>query len=522
MEPSLEALPTVEAVKAERGKRHLRRFVELAWPYVEPEQPFVPGWHIDEICDALEAVTYGDIPQLIINVPPGCMKSLLVSVFWPSWEWARDPSLRYLAASYSAHLSIRDNLRLRNIVSSPWYQAHYALRLSGDQRAKELFRTTAGGWRFATSTSGGGTGEHPDRIIIDDPATAEESRSEAERLRVKEWYDGTIAIRGKARDRRIVIIAQRLHEDDLPGYLLTKGGWHHICLPMRFEAGRKDPRDHRLTEGELLWPGLFPEEKVLEIERDLGSYKTSGQLQQRPSPAKGGRIKRAWWGRFIEPPAEPLWDLCLMSMDLSVESTDSSDPIAWLLMVLARGQVLILDGLSDRMDTPDVLALIGSKARLWPQATLKLIENKAAGPHVIQLLRTKVPGVVPWPQKGVAHPSKEQRVWACEPFIEAGNVLVPAPSSRFYGLWVDQLIDQCAAFPNAAHDDWVDALTQGLLHVYPSAWGRVDKDWQEAREAGSATSVAELQRQLRQKEIARIKAQIEKRARARGRGAQGL
>jgi predicted phage terminase large subunit-like protein len=509
-----------DLVEAELARRSLRKFIEHAWPLVEPEKPFVRNWHIDELCAVLEAVTRGEIRRVIVNIPPGSMKSLLL-VFWAAWEWASNPALRYFTASYSDHLTIRDNLRLRAIVTSPWYQRNFVLRLSNDQAAKQLFETTAKGWRLATSVGGGGTGEHPDRIVIDDPLTAEEARSEAERKRCPEWFDGTVSTRGVSRDCRIVLIMQRLHEEDLSGYLLAKGGWDHVCWPMRFEKERADRRDRRTEQGELLWPALFPEHKVAALEADLGSYKAAGQLQQRPAPEEGGRIKRTWWGRFVEPPAAPAWDMCLMSMDLSVEDTEQSDPIAWLLMVLTRGQVLLLDGFSARMATPEVLSMLRARSQLWPQATCKLIENKAAGPHVIQLLRNEIPGIVPWPQKGVPHPSKEQRVWACEPFLEAGNVLVPSPESRYYGPWVNELIEQCASFPMAGHDDWVDALTQGLLYLYPSAWGRVQKDWKQANaEANRATTVAELQQQIRKRELREIMEHIE--GRRKTRGATGL
>lgn len=266
------ALPTMEEVDAELAKRYLHDFIIQAWPLVEPDTPLSWNWHLDELCAVLEAVTRGEITRVVINVPPGTAKSLTVSIFWPAWEWASNPGLRYLTASYGAHLTIRDNLRLRAVVTSPWYQRHYGLRLSGDQNSKVRFDTTAGGWRIATSVGGVGTGEHPDRIVIDDPLTADQARSDAERRTASDWFDRTISTRGVVRDVRTVVIMQRLHEEDLAGHLLGKGGWEQVRFPMRFDPKHADPRDHRTKAGELLWPELFDETRVRQLEYDLGPY----------------------------------------------------------------------------------------------------------------------------------------------------------------------------------------------------------------------------------------------------------
>ena len=309
-----EALRQLAGIEAESARRDLKVFVRKVWHLVEPDKELLWNWHLDIVASALCDVTAGRCKRLVINIPPGCMKSLLVSVIWPAWEWASMPGLRYLTASYGSQLSIRDNLRLRDIVTSPWFRDSYGVRMAGDQNAKERFENVDGGWRIATSVGGVGTGEHPDRIIIDDPHTAQQARSAVERQTAIDWFKRTVSSRGIARERAIVVIMQRLHQEDLAGHLLKMPGWQHVCLPMRFEPGPNvHPRDPRRTAGELLWPKLFPEPAVKQLELDLDPYGAASQLQQRPSPEGGGLFKRAWFKIVDELPkvAAPMcrgWD----------------------------------------------------------------------------------------------------------------------------------------------------------------------------------------------------------------------
>jgi hypothetical protein len=236
-----EAARELEALEAELARRSLRTFVDVAWPLVEPRVPFAPNWHIDAICEHLEAVSRGEITKLLINVPPACMKSYLVSVFWPAWEWATHGGLRVFTASFGSPLAIRDNRRMRDIVTSAWYRRHYQVELREDQNQKIRYDTTASGWRIASSVGGIGMGEHPDRIIIDDPHNTRQAESDVERQAAMHWFDRTIGTRGVSRGVKLVVIMQRLHERDLSGHILERADaddWTHLCLPMRYESGR--------------------------------------------------------------------------------------------------------------------------------------------------------------------------------------------------------------------------------------------------------------------------------------------
>lgn len=300
-----------ELLRRELAERSLHAFVIQAWPVICPDETFRDGWHIRAICQHLEAVTEGKIKRLLINVPPGTMKSLLTSVFWPAWVWIKQPSKKFMAASYSDYLSMRDSVRCRDLVQSAWYQTRWPMELKEDQNSKGQWNNQSGGWRLATSVGGKGTGAHPDFKLCDDPHNTKEASSEVERQAVSDWWDGTMETRGAMKDAASIVIMQRLHSGDLSGHLIAKGGWEHICLPMRYEApamneqtgklvprmqptsiGWNDPRTH---DGELLWPHVYTAQKVDNLEHVLGIYHAAGQLQQRPTPRGGGKFRREWF-----------------------------------------------------------------------------------------------------------------------------------------------------------------------------------------------------------------------------------
>ena len=280
--------------------RSLAGFVREAWHVLEPGNAYIHGWHIEAICDHLEAVTDGRLNRLLINVPPGTMKSLIVSVFWPAWEWGpcARPSLRYLTTSYSETYAKRDSRRMRDLVSSDWYRQLWpAIELT---RAGEIsFENTARGARegmpFQSLTGGRG-----DRVIIDDPHSTETAESEAERARTMRIFRESVPTRlVDPASSAIVVIMQRLNERDVSGQIIALSlGYTHLMLPMEFEPERRCEttigfRDPRSYDGELLFPERFSREVVERDKRVMTAYAVAGQYQQRPAPREGGLFKRA-------------------------------------------------------------------------------------------------------------------------------------------------------------------------------------------------------------------------------------
>jgi predicted phage terminase large subunit-like protein len=476
-------------VKREKAQRNLKDFVIQAWPVLEPSTEFVPGIHIDAICAHLQAVTENRISNLIINVPPGHAKSLLVCVFWPAWVWINHPESRWLFASYREPLAVRDSLKCRRLIDSDWYQQRWGDRfqLRSDQNQKQRFENDRTGYRVVVPMAAG-TGERGDYVVVDDPHSVDQATSDAERTSAVEWWNGSMSTRHNdpAKGHKVVI-QQRLHEADLTGDLLVRGGYEHLCLPAEFEPDRRcctsigwtDPRS---AAGELLWPERMPQATLHKLKATLGSYRYAGQFQQRPAPASGGMLKRHWW-RFWQPkganlPPIPIrlpdgtlesrtaierpdrFDQQIQSWDMAFKDTKNSDYVVGLVMAAYGADRYLLDNTRDRLDLPGTISALRRLSAKWPDAHLKLIEDKANGPAVIQSLRHEIHGLVEVNPEG----GKMSRAAAASPQLESGNWYLPHP---MLAPWVELFIAECAAFPNGAHDDQVDAWSQGakrLLH----------------------------------------------------------
>lgn len=502
--------------EAERLKLSLRAYVRAAWPAVEPATPLVSNWHIDAICDALEACYRRDIRRLIVNVPPRTMKSSLVSVLAPTWRWTTAPHERFLTASYGQSLATRDALKSRRLIQSSWYRARFGdvYQLTGDQNQKGRYENDRTGYRLATSVGGTGTGEGGDVIQIDDPHKADEIESDTEREAVLEWHDGTISTRFNDPEQGVeILIMQRLHEADLTGHLLDFGGWTHLCLPMRYEPShpfvcprelptRGEPvsAECRTEAGELLFPSRLTAEVVDDLAKTLGAYRSAGQLQQRPAPAAGGIFKTAHW-RYFDPANLTVWQLdppmalCTF-WDTAVKDKATSDftvGATWLAIGANRYLVRLT---RDRLSLTDtkiaVRAQVAWCEEIFPHVAHRVyVENTANGPDVIAQLRDKVPGLMPTSVQG----DKTQRAHAVTPQLEAHQLYLPgAATADGLGFdaartpaWVQEFVAEHASFPNGAHDDQVDTTTGVLLKMrgsYEASGSRHDDLRPKAISAG--------------------------------------
>ena len=283
-------------IEREYCSRSLSAFVREAWHVLEPGQPFVHGWHVDAICEHLEAITNGELNRLLINIPPGAMKSTLTSVFWPAWEWGpkRRPHTRMIGASHEQGLAVRDTRKMRNLVTSDWFQRLWPIALTSDQNQKTFYENEATGWRQACAVASM-TGKRGDRVVWDDPHSVEAALSVAHRETALRVFQETLPTRlNNAETSAIVVVMQRLHEADVSGFILDDDyGYEHLCLPMEFEPDRRcvtslgfsDPRN---DDGELLFPERFSRQTVDRDKKIMGSLAVAGQFQQRPAPRGGG------------------------------------------------------------------------------------------------------------------------------------------------------------------------------------------------------------------------------------------
>lgn len=449
--------------------RHgLAEFARRAWHVLEPTTPLRWGWSLDAICEHLEAISRGEVKRLLINVPPGSMKSLLAGVFWPAWEWGPQnrPELRIGGASYSEAYATRDSRRMRNLVMSPWYQARWGDRVRIVRSAERSFDNDRTGSRegipFIRLTGG-----RFNRVIIDDPHSTEGSESPADRMRAVRVLRESVPTRlvDPVNDA-ILVIMQRLHANDCSGEILShpEWGYDHLMLPMEFEPERRCVtsigfRDPRTEEGELLFPERFPRQVVDRDKEVLGSYAVAGQFQQRPAPRGGGLIQEAWLAnRFIERGRNPI--RLVQSWDCASKPQEHNDPSACLTVAEFPDRFELWDVFVKRLEFPDLLRKAKELyAADWGgvQPSTVLIEDKDAGQQLIQTLRrdreTKLPVIAINP----GSLDKETRLQAETPTIEAGRLWLPRT-----GAWVGAYVEELTQFPASAHKDQVDATSQVL------------------------------------------------------------
>lgn len=471
----MNRIPTLIELDRELARRSLGEFCKMAWNVLEPATPIKWGWALDAMCEHLEAVHNGQIKRLLMNVPPGMMKSLLTGVFFPAWEWGAggNPSLRYLTTAHKEDLAIRDNLKCRRLISSDWYQERWSVELCGDQNAKKKFENTATGFRESMAFRSL-TGSRGDRIIIDDPLSVDDAFSEAALSAAEQTFLEAVPSRVNNQDSAIIVIMQRLHERDTAGIILSRQlGYEHLMLPMRFEPERRCATcigftDPRTEDGELLFPERFSEAQVSEMERTMGSFATAGQLQQRPMPRGGGLFKSDWIQHWDKLPER--FDAAVISWDMTFKESATSDFVVGQVWGRKDGAFYLVDQFRGRWDFVKSLEQFVAAARKYPRITRKLIEDKANGPAIISALKRKVTGIIPITPKE----SKEARANAVTTLWEARNVYLPPPD-RYP--WVAQdFIPELLAFPSGAHDDTIDAMSQALndlnrhsgLHIDPT------------------------------------------------------
>lgn len=468
MRVDVASIPSYEELEREMCKRSLRYYMERAWSLVNAE-PFQDNWHIGAICEHLQALSAGQITKLIVNIPPGNAKSSTSSVMWPTWEWGPGglPGSRFICASYAANNSNRDALFARNIIESNWYQSRWPVRLSSDQNEKRRYHNTVGGFRFSSTVEGSILGEGGNRIIIDDPHNTQGIESKTERERVISWFCQTMQSRIRnPKDARWVIIMQRIRHDDLVGWIKehAEKEWEWLVLPAEFEPGRRCRTkiffDPRTEPGEPLFPARWNSIELAKLAKTMGRHAYDAQYQQRPTPLEGSLLKRHWWKFYECAPAEQAQqcDYIFQSWDCAFKKLEDSDYVVGQVWGVKGANRYLLDQVRERLSFTETCAAIASMSAKWPEAKRKLIEDKANGSAVIDYLKNNIIGLVP------VNPteSKTARAIAVSPEIEAGNVWLPSAAGR---PWVEDFIEECAAFDKGAYDDMVDAMTQALQHA---------------------------------------------------------
>jgi predicted phage terminase large subunit-like protein len=427
----------------------------LAWTVSEGR--WIPYEHLLFLNRKLVDVAAGRIKRLIVSMPPRHGKSELVSRYFPAWYIGTFPDKRIILVSYEADFAATWGRKARDLLEEHG-PSLFGIRVSGNSSAANRWDIEGHeGGMVTAGVNGPITGKGADIGIIDDPVkNDQEAMSVTYQERAYEWYKSTFRTRIQ-RDGAIILIMTRWHENDLAGKLLAAQEeegekWEVVNLPATAEDN--DPLGREF--GQPLCPDLFSKDALESIKKAVGSYWWAALYQQRPSPAEGGIFKRNWWQYYRRVPDK--FDEIIQSWDMTFKDTKTADYVVGQVWGRKGADKYLLDQVRDRMDFPATVQAVRNLSAKWPQARAKLIEDKANGPAVIATLKQKISGLIPIEPQG----SKESRAWAVSAEVEAGNVYLPDPS---IAPWVHDFVEECAAFPNGANDDQVDAMSQALMRL---------------------------------------------------------
>lgn len=483
--------------EAELCKRKFSEFVKRAWPQVDPA-PLEWGWHMDAICDQLQAVYEGKITELVINIPPGMAKSLLCSVLFPAWVWTRDPSYSFLCSSYSFTLSTRDNDRCRTVITSEWYKELFPyVVIKPTQNEKKFFELIAMGAKRSIAEGTIATGLRGHMLIVDDPLNAHDRDSEAALWSHVDFFDNTLSSRSVTPNCfPKIVVQQRLHFADLAGRLIDRG-WTALVLPMEYDPERKCRieatgfEDPRTVPGETLMPSRYSDEAIASLKLALGDQ-WHGQYNQIPVSAEGGELKRHWiryWypkdgtvpnpvrlkvgTSYIEIPQVALDPDDLyqgQSWDPSVKETKNGSFCCGMVWGHKGPNDYLLGMFHKRCEFTAQVQAVRDLSAEWPLAWEKLIEDKANGPAIVSTLKSEMSGIQEY--NGTKGGDKIARFKSVTPHFKSGNIYIPHPDVF---PWVVTVLNEWTQFPKSPNDDIVDATSQWLDYRHRNGVARLER-----------------------------------------------
>lgn len=467
-------------------RESLSAFIERSFKTVDSGVDYHHNWHIDAIAEHLRACKDKEIKRLIINMPPRSLKSIAVTVAFPAWLLGVDPTTKIMAGSYAQKLSFKHSQDSRFIMMNDWYKVAFPETvLAHGQNEKGKFMTTARGQRMAVSVGSTATGEGGNFLILDDPLNPQQAVSDIERENANNWFKQTFSSRlNDPENGVIILVMQRLHEDDVTGMLLNQGGWEHLCLPavndkkklISIGAGR----EKEWGDGELLHPERLTESVLEQKRQEMGSFAYAGQYLQTPVPEGGGILKKEWW-QFWEGENPPPTEDIIQVYDTAYTEKTENDYTArttWGIFTSPNGEsnIILLERLNKRMEFPELLQEVIDGYRKFTKTKtneppLVLIEEKAAGLSVIQELKktgARVRGI----KRNANSGDKKSRAHTVSHVFESGRVWVPCNCVMVNGVkiftpkpWAQEVIDQCAVFPMGTYDDMVDTVVDAVAHL---------------------------------------------------------
>lgn len=427
------------------------------------DEPYQDNWHVWAIAHQLMRLFKGDIRRLIITMPPRTMKSFLASVCLPAWLLGRAPGAKIICASYAQPLSSNFAFQMRRLMETPWYRELFPRTLIDPKKSGvEEIATARGGYRLATSVGGTLTGRGADYIIIDDPLKAGDACSEVAREGVVNWYKGTVSSRFNNPSKgRVVVVAQRLHLEDLPGQLTAGGGWEQLDLPL--EAWREQEIEllpgQVITRppGNVLHEARFGEDAIARLRSEMGERDFEAQYNQRPLPAGGALFQLKWLQRYDEPPAPRQVQGIFQSWDTAYEIADGNDYSVCTTWALSGTRYYLLDVYRARLPFPDLQNAVYRLREVW-KADLVIVERAGSGISLHQNIYD--PSTRAWIQAIKPEGSKQDRASQQSPKFERGEIWMPRNAP-----WLQAFEDELASFPHGKHDDQIDSVVQFLAAV---------------------------------------------------------
>lgn len=434
-------------------------YVLRAFDELRPGVTLHYGHHVRAICHKLEQVERGDLKRLIILMPPRHLKSVCASIVFPAWVMGRNPAARIICMSYGLELAQKFSRDTRRIIKSDLSRAVFPeLVLDPRRSSAEEMRTTLNGFRRATSSGGPITGDGGDILIADDVSKAEDVASELQRDKVFDWWTGTVMTRfDNPKSGSVILVAQRLHEDDLPGRLIAAGGWDVLEMPAIETNDRLIPLadnvNWRRTKGKVLLPAHMDVPELEEKRREIGTRNFETQYQQAPTPAGGGIIRPEWFGTVPLGTRRSDYEAVIQSWDPAAVPGESNDYSVCTTWGLLGNQVDLLDVHRQQYLQPDLLRAAAKLRQQWKPALL-IVEAIGVGRGVYDhLYRQDRTGLRP----NTPNHGKVERMSQQSPKIEGGQVRLPQSAP-----WREQFMAEVAAFPNGKYDDQVDSMSQAL------------------------------------------------------------
>ena len=432
----------------EKARDSFLEYIHHIWP------GFIEGDHHRIIADKLTRVAKGELKRLIVNMPPRHTKSEFASIYFPSWVMGLKPDMKIMQTTHTADLSINFGRKVRNLMDSDEYSKIFPkVSLAADSKSAGKWQTSQGGEYFAAGVGGAIAGRGADLLIIDDPHSEQDAMSINLLDSCYEWY--TSGPRQRLQPGgSIVIVMTRWNTADLTGRLLTRqtethsDQWEVVELPAIFE-----------DSGNVLWPEFWKKEELDAVKASIPVSKWNAQYQQNPTSEEGAIIKREWW-QLWEAEDPPACHYVIQSYDTAFSKKETADYSAittWGVFSPQEGMgdaIILLDAQKGRWDFPELKA-IAQEQYVEFSPDMVLIESQASGTPLTHELRAMgIPVVNYRPSRGN---DKMTRVHAASPVFEAGMVWAPDR------IFADEVIEECAAFPFAPHDDYVDTTTQAIL-----------------------------------------------------------